>query len=379
MDKKIFVTKPFLPPLSEYIPYLESIWESGHLTNNGPYHQQLEAELCRFLGVKHISIFGNGTIALMVAIKALGLSGEIITTPYSFVASSHAITWNDIKPVFVDINRKDCNINPEKINAAITDRTTAILPVHVYGNPCKHEGIKKIAREHNLKIIYDAAHAFGVQQNGQSILNWGDLSVLSFHATKVFNTLEGGAIVSNTAEMKKKIDDLKNFGFQDEVTVEGIGINGKMNEMQAAMGLLQLKHVNQLIDKRKQLSYKYREGLKDILGLEMLEEEAGVTYNYGYFPILISKATFGKSRDQVFDYLRKHNIFSRRYFFPLISEYSEYKKQINYSKSSYETALTASEKVICLPLYPELSEQELDVIINLIRGYGDISIPENSD
>ena len=368
MKEKIFVTKPFLPTIEEYIPYLKDIWESGQLTNNGPYHRKLEAELCSYLGVKHISVFGNGTIALMVAIKALNLTGEIITTPYSFVASSHAIAWNNIKPVFVDVDSDDCNINYQEVKRAITDKTSAILPVHVYGNPCNDKEISKIARSRNLKVIYDAAHAFNVKQNSKSILNWGDLSVLSFHSTKVFNTFEGGAIVCHSASMKRRIDDLKNFGFQSEIAVQGIGINGKMNELQAAMGLLQLSHFDIAKNKRKYLAELYRQKLSGITGLRVLNEAEGVDYNYGYFPVFIAEQNFGKSRDQVYYHLQENNIYGRRYFFPLINEYSEYALGAKSAVESCPSAYKISREVICLPLYTELEERDVVRIVDTLQS-----------
>ena len=368
LSKKIItVTQPFLPPLEDYLPYLQQIWDSKHITNKGPFHEQLEKELCDYLGVEYISLFANGTIALLVAIKALELKGEIITTPYSFVATAHSIKWNGIKPVFVDIDPYTCNINPEKIEKAITKKTTAILPVHVYGNPCETEKIKNIADKYNLKVIYDAAHTFGVEHKGQSILNEGDLSILSFHATKVFNTFEGGAIVSHSAEMKKKIDDLKNFGFHDEVTVEGIGINGKMNEVQASMGLLQLRYIDSAIEKRKRIAQIYREGFKNVKGLRFLGDLEDVKHNYAYFPIFINENEYGKSRDDVYNALKKHNIYGRRYFYPLISRFSAYKDLPSSKPANLPMAEKISEEVICLPIYPDLSMDQVNYIISVIN------------
>jgi dTDP-4-amino-4,6-dideoxygalactose transaminase len=367
MGKPIYVTSPFLPPLDEFLPYLEKIWESKILTNAGPFHSELEAALCDYLGVKFISLFNNGTIALMVAIKALELEGEIITTPFSFVASSHAISWNKIQPVFVDIDPLTCNMDPEKIEEAITSRTTGIIPVHVYGNPCDAQRINEISKSNNLKVIYDAAHAMGVRKDDKSILNYGDLSVMSFHATKVFNTFEGGAIVCQTLEMKQKIDNLKNFGFQSEIAVKGIGINGKMNEIQAAMGLLQLNHIEKIISQRKKLTQQYREALGGIVGLRYLEEAQNVDYNYSYFPIFINEETFGKSRDEVYEYLKSQNIYSRRYFYPLISEFDEYINESIRSLVKFPAAYQMSRKVICLPLYPELKSSEISWIVRKLK------------
>jgi len=367
MNKKINVTQPFLPPLEEYSIYLRQIWESKHITNKGPFHEELEEELCDYLGVKYISLCANGTLALLVAIKALELKGEIITTPYSFVASAHSIMWNGSTPIFVDIESSTCNLDSEKIENAITDQTTAILPVHVYGNPCNIEKIQKIAERNGLKIIYDAAHAFGVKINGDSILNSGDLSVLSFHATKVFNTFEGGAIVSHTAEMKKKIDDLKNFGFQDQITVEGVGINGKMNEVQAAMGLLQLKYIDSAIDKRKKITEIYRNELDGVSGISFFNNIEDVKHNYAYFPVFINELEYGMSRDEVFEKLIDENIFTRKYFHPLISQFSAYKSLPSAESENLLVAEKMSREVLCLPIYPDLAHMDVNRIINILK------------
>jgi dTDP-4-amino-4,6-dideoxygalactose transaminase len=369
MKNPIFVTKPFLPPLEEYIPFLEEMWASGELTNNGSFHKRLEIALCDYLGVEYISLFSNGTIALMVAIKALELKGEVITTPYSFVASSHAIAWNDIKPVFVDIDPITCNIDPEKIPDAITSQTSGILPVHVYGNPCDIQRIKEIAEVNNLKIIYDAAHAFGVKKNGQSVLVNGDLSVLSFHATKVFHTFEGGAIICNSPEMKKKIDDLKNFGFQSQIRVQGIGINGKMNEIQSAMGLLQLEYIDEIIEKRKILTQLYKKELEDIPGLRYFDKLAGIEYNYGYFPIFVSEKEYGKSRDSLYEYLSLNKMFGRRYFYPLINEFDEYINDSIKIPDDFPIAYKMSREVICLPLFPDLSSCVIERVGKMLRSF----------
>ena len=366
--KRINVTQPFLPPLEEFQIYLQQIWKNKYITNNGPFHKQLEQELCNYLGVKHISLFANGTIALLVAIKALELKGEIITTPYSFVATAHSIKWNGLEPVFVDIDPLTCNLDTKKIENAISDQTTAILPVHVYGNPCNTEKIAEIAERYGLKIIYDAAHAFGVTVNGNSILNSGDLSVLSFHATKVFNTFEGGAIVSHTAEMKKKIDDLKNFGFQDQITVEGIGINGKINEVQAAMGLLQLKYIDQVIEKRNRIAELYREKLSEVNGISFLDGIKGVKHNYSYFPIFINEREYGMNRDKVYEELTNHNIFTRRYFYPLISRFSAYKNLPSAEEKSLPVAEQISSEVICLPIYPDLEHRDVERVIGILKS-----------
>ena len=349
--------------MDEFIPYLEEIWENQWLTNNGPFHQKFESELCKYLGVKHISLFCNGTIALLVAIKALELKGEIITTPYSFVATSHAIKWNNIEPVFVDIDPVNCNINPDLIEKAITNDTTAILPVHVYGNPCYIEKISSIVKKYNLKVIFDSAHAFGVKQNGESILNFGDLSVLSFHATKVFNTFEGGAIVSQSAEMKQKIDDLKNFAFHGEDKIVGLGINGKMNEIQSAMGILQLQYFDEVIEKRKAIANLYREKLSKVNGIQFFNDTKNVEHNYAYFPIFVD----ANRRDEVYENLKVNNIFTRRYFYPLISQIDDYKNLKTALPANLPIAEKMSREVICLPIYPDLSLKSVERIISLIK------------
>ena len=366
MLKKIFITKPFLPPLEEYYPYLKKIWKSKHLTNNGPFHQQFEKELAQYLGVKFVSLFNNATTGLLVSLRALELTGEVITTPYSFVATAHSIKWNGLEPVFVDIDTITCNLNPDLIEGAITEKTSAILPVHVYGIPCEAEKIQKIADKHNLKVIYDAAHAFGVKRNGKSILNEGDLSILSFHATKVFNTFEGGAIISHTPEMKKKIDDLKNFGFQDQITVEGVGINGKMNEVQSAMGLLQLKYIDSVIEKRNQITELYQKKLKNIKGISFLDEPEDINQNYAYFPIFINQDEYGISRDILYKKLKQNNIFGRRYFYPLICQFDEYAQLPSANKNNLPNAEKRSNEVICLPIYPDLSLQDVETILDII-------------
>ncbi|TFT75810.1 DegT/DnrJ/EryC1/StrS family aminotransferase, partial [Proteus mirabilis] len=298
---KITVTSPLLPPLEELIPYLEDIWEKKWLTNNGYYHQLLENKLCDYLGVNYISLFSNGTLALLAAIQALELKGEIITTPYSFVATSHAIILNNLTTVFVDIDTDTYNLNPKKIEEAITDKTSAIMPVHVYGNPCNHKEIKRIAEKYNLKIIYDAAHAFGVKKNNISILNWGDLSILSFHATKTYSTIEGGAVICHTEEMKQKLDQLKNFGYISETEILVPSLNAKMNELQAAFGLINLNHIDQAIDKRAQISKKYKKKIDDIKGISYMKEQPNVKYNYSYFPIIIDENVYGLSRDELYN------------------------------------------------------------------------------
>jgi len=367
-SKPILVTQPFLPPLEEFQEYLKQIWESKWLTNNGKFHQELEKALCEYLGVKYISLFSNGTLALITAIQALKITGEVITTPYSFVATTHSLWWNNIKPVFVDIEPKTLNIDPDKIEAAITPKTTAIMPVHVYGNPCNVQKIQKIADTYGLKVIYDAAHTFGVTINNNSILNFGDLSVMSFHATKVYNTFEGGAIVCHDEATKIRIDNLKNFGFINETTVIAPGINAKMNEVQAAMGLLQLKYIDQNINKRKQIAEKYRERLKGISGLTFLNDMKGIRHCYSYFPILIDKVKFGKTRDELYYELIKHNIFGRRYFYPLISQFPTYRGLDSAQPGKMPVAEKITEQVICLPIYPELSIEEICKICDIIKN-----------
>ncbi|WP_076591587.1 DegT/DnrJ/EryC1/StrS family aminotransferase [Herminiimonas arsenitoxidans] len=365
--KKLHVTEPYLPPLEEFIPYLEQIWESKWLTNNGQFHQELEQALCDYLGVKHLALFSNGTLALVTALQALRIGGEVITTPYSFVATTHALNWNGIKPVFVDIDPLTFNIDPSKIEAAITPQTTAILPVHVYGNPCATDEIQVIADKYGLKVIYDAAHAFGTRHEGQSILGAGDLSVLSFHATKVFNTFEGGAIICPDAKTKQRIDHLKNFGFADEVTVVAPGINAKMNEMQAAFGLLQLKHMDKVFTERRRIDQTYRSTLQGIKGLHLPQIPPQVDRNYAYFPVLIDN-DFPFGRDALYDKLRAQNIFARRYFYPLISEFQPYRNLPSACKDNLPVATQLAQQVLCLPIYPNLSHAEQMSIINALKS-----------
>jgi dTDP-4-amino-4,6-dideoxygalactose transaminase len=361
----VYVTQPYLPPLKEFIPYLEEIWERKCVTNNGPFHQELEEELCAHLGVKHISLFSNGTLALITALQALRVTGEVITTPFSFVATTHSLHWNGIKPVFVDIDPLTFNLDPKKIEAAITPQTTAILPVHVYGIPCNIDAIEKIADIYGLKVIYDAAHAFGVKINGESVLQHGDLSILSFHGTKVFNTFEGGAIVSRDASMKRRIDFLKNFGFADEVTVVASGINAKMDEVRAAFGLLQLKYMRNVRLERNRIDHLYREALKDIPGIEFREIPEGVESNYSYFPILI-EPEFPLTRDQLYECLRQNGIYARRYFYPLISQFPAYRGLPSSASANLPVANRIAERVLCLPIYPALTEGDVRRVIGVI-------------
>lgn len=366
MNKEIFVTQPLLPPLEEFIPYLEKIWENRILTNGGEFHQRLEAALCEYLGVRHIALFANGTLALVTALQALRITGEVITTPYSFVATAHSLLWNGIKPVFVDIDPLTLNMDPSRIEAAITPQTTGILPVHCYGRPCDIEAIQNIADIYNLKVIYDAAHAFGVRRAGSSILGHGDLSVMSFHATKVFNTFEGGAIVCPDARTKQRINHLKNFGFVDEVTVVAPGINGKMSEINAAFGLLQLRHIDDALTRRKRLDSLYREGLGDVPGIRMLPPAADTTANYGYFTILV-EPDYAMSRDALYRFMKDRGIHPRRYFYPLISDFPMYRGLPSAGPANLPVAVAISRKILCLPIYPSLRDEDALQVIDLIR------------
>ena len=367
INNSIYVTQPNLPPLDEFIPYLQKIWDNKILTNNGPFHQQFEQALGQYLGVKYISLLSNATIALIVALKALNITGEVITTPYSFVATAHSLLWNGITPVFVDIDCKTFNIDASKIKSAITKNTTAILPVHVYGNPCDVEAIQKIATKYNLKVIYDAAHAFAVSNDTGSILNNGDLSVLSFHATKVFNTFEGGAIISPSSELKYKIDQLKNFGFMDEITVVASGINGKMSEFNAALGLLQLKYIDQAIAQRKAIYENYFQNLSCVKGITCLQYSNKIINNYGYFPILV-ESDYLMNRDALYNKLMASNIIVRRYFYPLISDFPMYKDLSSAQRNNLPVAANIADKVLCLPIYPELTKIDQLRVIELISG-----------
>jgi len=367
MSKPIYVTQPYLPPLEEFIPYLEKIWENKWLTNNGPFHQQLEQALCDYLGVEHLALFTNGTIALVTALQALRITGEVITTPFSFVATTHSLLWNGLTPVFVDIDPVTCNLDPEKIEQAITPRTTAIMPVHCYGTPCHVERIQAIADTYGLKVIYDAAHAFGVDYKNESLLNHGDLSVLSFHATKVYNTFEGGAIVCPDAKTKQRIDYLKNFGFADEVTVMAPGINGKMSEINAAFGLLQLKHVDAAIARRREIDALYRQGLSDVKGITCLPVPVDTEQTFSYFPILVDN-DYLLSRDGLYSKLKEQNIHARRYFYPLISNMPMYRGFPSANQANLPVAELISQRVLCLPIYPDLVAAAQSHIIEIIRG-----------
>lgn len=364
-ESNIFVTQPFLPPLEEFIPYLEKIWDRKVLTNNGPFHQELERELARYLGVEHISLFNNCTIALVTALQALDVTGEVITTPYSFVATSHALLWNNIEPVFVDIDPVSLNIDPALIEAAITPRTRAILAVHCYGVPCDVEAIEAIARRHNLKVIYDAAHAFAVHYKGQSLLRHGDLSVLSFHATKVFNTFEGGAIISPDAQTKRYVDQLKNFGFVNETTVVAAGINGKMSEVNAAFGLLQLKHVGEALARRRQIESRYRDALGKVPGIGLQAIPSDTVTNASYFPVFV-QPDYPLSRDALYEAMRKQGVFGRRYFYPLISDMPMYRHLPSADPRNLPVARKMADSVICLPLYPTMVDGDISRVCQAV-------------
>ena len=367
MDNKLItVTSPLLPNLDDFHEELKKIWDSKWITNNGSYHKQLEAALAEYLGVPYVSLFTNGTLPLLTALQALRITGEVITTPYSFVATTHSIWWNGCKPVFVDIDPKTGNIDPDKIEAAITPKTTAIMPVHVYGKPCDTKRIQEIADKYGLKVIYDAAHAFGVKVDGESILNCGDMSTLSFHATKVYNTIEGGAMVMHDETTKKRIDYLKNFGFAGEVTVVGPGINSKMDEMRSAYGLLNLKQVDAAIEARHQVAIKYREALREVEGITFFDDMPGVKHNYSYFPIFIDAEKYGMTRDELYFKMKEANVLGRRYFYPLISEFSTYRGLESARPENLPNAHKMANSVICLPMHHALTDEDIQRILDLI-------------
>lgn len=373
MSDNVYVTSPLLPPLEEFIPYLEKIWQNKILTNGGEFHQQLEEALADYLGVKHICLFANGTLALLTALQALRVTGEVITTPYSFVATSHTLLWNGLTPVFADINPETFNIDPRRVEELITPQTTAIMPVHCYGIPCEMEKIQQIADVYGLKVIYDAAHAFGVRQNGISVLNHGDLSVLSFHATKVFNTFEGGAIVCHDARTKQRIDYLKNFGFAGETRVVAPGINAKMHEVEAAFGLLQLKHIDAALQDRAAIYQRYYEMLESTHGIELIHIPDDVSWNYAYFPILV-KPEFPLSRDTLYERLKAENIHTRRYFFPLISSFAMYRGLPTSSLDHLPHANKSANEVLCLPIFPGLAPHDQLRIVETIKNSADYLI-----
>lgn len=366
-DKKLItVTSPLLPSLEEFNGYLRNIWDSKWITNNGEFHRALESALCEYLGVPYVSLFTNGTLPLITALQALRITGEVITTPFSFVATTHSLWWNGIKPVFVDIDPDTCNIDPDKIEAAITPQTTAIMPVHVYGKPCDMERIQAIADKYGLKVIYDAAHAFGVKANGTSILKAGDMSTLSFHATKVFNTIEGGALVMKDEKTKKRIDYLKNFGFAGETEVVAPGINSKMDEMRSAYGLLNLKQVDAAIECRRQVAVRYRKALKEVPGISFMEDMPGVRHNYSYFPVFVNAEEYGITRDELYLRMKEENVLGRRYFYPLISEFSTYRGLESARPENLPVAHRIANSVICLPMHHCLSDKDIDRITNLM-------------
>lgn len=364
-QEPVYVTQPYLPPLEEFTPYLEQIWANKLLTNGGPFHQKLEQALCDYLGVNHIALFANGTLALITALQALRVTGEVITTPYSFVATAHSLLWHGCKPVFVDVEPSTLNLDPAKIEAAITPQTTAIMPVHCYGSPCEVAAIQKIADNYNLRVIYDAAHAFGVKDAGGSVLRHGDLSVLSFHATKVFNTFEGGAIICPDAKTKQRIDHLKNFGFVDEVTVVAPGINAKMSEINAAFGLLQLQHMPKILKRRAEIDAHYRQRLQGIKGIRCLHQGDLTVANYSYFPVLV-QPDYPLSRDELYQKLKDRGIYARRYFYPLISDFPMYRGLPSAERARLPVAAQAAEQVLCLPIYPALPRDAQDRVIELI-------------
>lgn len=357
-DKQITVTSPLLPSLEEFNGYLKEIWGSKWITNNGQFHRQLEKELAEYLKVPYISLFTNGTLPLITALQALRITGEVITTPYSFVATTHSLWWNGIKPVFVDVDPANCGIDPNKIEAAITPKTTAIMPVHCYGKPCDTKAIQEIADKYGLKVIYDAAHAFGVEVDNDSILNAGDMSTLSFHATKVYNTIEGGALVMRDEQTKKRIDYLKNFGFANETTVVAPGINAKMDELRSAIGILNLRQVDAAIEVRKKVAERYREALRNVSGISFFDDKPGVRHNYSYFPIFIDAEKFGKTRDELYYEMKEANVLSRRYFYPLISEFSTYRGLPSATRENLPNAYKLAETVLCLPMHHEITEED---------------------
>ena len=364
--KQITVTSPLLPNLDEFHELLKEIWDSKWITNNGQFHQQLEKALCEYLGVEFLSLFTNGTLPLITALQALHITGEVITTPYSFVATTHALWWNGIKPVFVDIDASNCGMDPDKIEAAITPRTTAIMPVHCYGKPCDTERIQAIAEKYGLKVIYDAAHAFGVEVNGESILKQGDMSTLSFHATKVYNTAEGGALIVKDAETKKRVDFLKNFGFAGETEVVAPGINSKMDEIRAALGLLNLKQVDDAIEKRHQVAIRYREALRNVKGIRFFGDMPGVKHNYSYFPIFVNAEEYGMTRDELYFKMKEHGVWGRRYFYPLISTFSTYCGLESSRPENLPNATRIANEVICLPMHHGLTEEDIDLVLSFI-------------
>jgi dTDP-4-amino-4,6-dideoxygalactose transaminase len=365
-DKEIYVTRPFLPPLEEFYPYLEKIWQNKILTNFGPMHQEFEASLCDYLCVDNVSLVSNGTMGLLLGIRALDIQGEVITTPYTFVATSNSLLWNNLKPVFVDIDETSLNLDAGKIESAITENTSAILPVHIYGNPCDFEEIQAIADKHSLKVIYDGAHAFGVSDTRGSILRHGDISVVSFHATKLFNTFEGGAVVCRNSALKTKIDELNNFGLNNKgQDVYSIGLNAKMNEVSAAFGLLQLKYIDQLIDDRERIAARYAAVMAGIPGLNPVPRKSGYKHNFSYIPVLVED-DYPLTRDKLFEKFQKHKIFTRKYFAPNINQYEAYRKIGYEAEKSNLIANPISEKILCLPIYSGMTYGEMERIFEIL-------------
>lgn len=367
MNKELItVTSPLLPNLDEFNEMLKEIWASKWVTNMGQFHKQLEQALCEYLKVPYISLFTNGTLPLLTALQAMRITGEVITTPYSFVATTHSIWWNGCRPVFVDIEEETCGIDPDKIEAAITPKTTAIMPVHCYGKPVKMKLIQEIADKYGLKVIYDAAHAFGVEVNGESVLNAGDMSTLSFHATKVYNTLEGGALVTHDEQTKKRIDYLKNFGFAGETEVVAPGINSKIDEVRCAYGLLNLKQVDKAIASRHKVAQRYRDALKDVPGIRFFDDMPGVRHNYSYFPIFVNEKEYGMSRDELYFKMREKGILGRRYFYPLISSFSTYRSLPSSASENLPVATKIANEVICLPMHHELMDDDINRVLELV-------------
>jgi dTDP-4-amino-4,6-dideoxygalactose transaminase len=364
----LYVTRPALPPLEELIPLLEEIWQSRILSNDGPFHRRLEQELCRFLGVDHICLVANATLGLILALRQLASEGEVITTPFSFVATSHAIVLAGLEPVFVDIDADSLNIDPVRVEAAVSSRTKALMPVHCFGRSCDVAALDEVAQQHGVGLIYDAAHAFAVQDDGGSILRHGDMSVLSFHATKVFNTFEGGAVVCRSASTKTAIDKLRNFGIEDEVTVTVAGLNAKMNEFNAAVGLVQLGHIDGVIARRKVVHDRYREILGSLPGIRCLPESVQQTQNYYSFPILVE--SFGRNtRDRLYAVLREEGIHARRYFYPLISELPMYRQYPSACPDNLKVARRVASEILCLPVFPDLTENEQLRVMEVIERF----------
>lgn len=366
MNNTLTVTSPLLPDLGDFSSMLQNIWNNKWITNNGQYHQQLEDALCKYLKVSFISLFTNGTLPLLTALQALRISGEVITTPYSFVATTHSIWWNGLKPVFVDIDPSNCGIDPNRIEAAITPRTTAIMPVHCYGKPCDIVSIQQIADKYGLKVIYDAAHAFGVEVNGKSILEYGDISTLSFHATKVFNTIEGGAMVVHDEATKQRIDYLKNFGFESETEVIAPGINGKLDELRSVFGLLNLQQIDAAIEARHQVAIQYRDALRGVPGIRFFDDMPGVRHNYSYFPIFVNAEEYGITRDELYFKMREQGILGRRYFYPLISTFSSYRGLPSAASENLPNATRIANEVICLPMHHNLSAEDVNHVLDVI-------------